>query len=29
VDVKLLPLPSKRHAKDDPELVKITRKRRP
>jgi site-specific DNA recombinase len=26
VDVKLLPLPTKRHAKDDPELIKITRK---
>jgi site-specific DNA recombinase len=29
VNVRLLPLPSKRHAKDDPELVEITPKRRP
>jgi hypothetical protein len=29
VDVKLMPLPSKRHPYDDPELVKITSKRRP
>jgi len=29
VKVRLLPLPSKRHAKDDPQLVEITRKRRP
>jgi hypothetical protein len=28
VDVRLMPLPSKRHPYDDPELVKITPKRR-
>jgi hypothetical protein len=28
VNVRLLPLPSKHHAKDDPELVEITPKRR-
>ena len=29
VDVRLMPLPSKRHLHDDPELVEITPKRRP
>jgi DNA invertase Pin-like site-specific DNA recombinase len=29
VDVRLMPLPSKRHPYDDPELVEITPKRRP
>jgi hypothetical protein len=28
VNVRLLPLPGKHHAKDDPELVEITPKRR-